>query len=88
MNQRVSTVTRKGQITIPVEMRRALDINEGDKVELSLEEDGVKRKRSSGSIVARTAGALKSEVPMLSPEEEREAAERAIAEDVVRRMGA
>jgi antitoxin PrlF len=27
-----STVTHKGQITIPIDMRKALGINEGDKV--------------------------------------------------------
>ncbi|MDP9379923.1 MAG: AbrB/MazE/SpoVT family DNA-binding domain-containing protein [Chloroflexota bacterium] len=87
MNERVSVVTRKGQITIPAEMRKALDLNEGDKVALSLEEGEVRVRGSSGSVVARTAGALRSDAPLLSPEEEREAAERAIAEDVVSRSG-
>lgn len=40
-----------------------------------------------GSVVQRTAGLLRSDTPLLSAEEERAAAERAIAEDVVRRMG-
>ena len=39
-----------------------------------------------GSVVQRTAGLLRSDAPLLSAEEERAAAERAIAEDVVRRM--
>ena len=87
MTGRLSVVTRKGQVTIPVEMRRALDLNEGDRVEISLEEDGVKLRRSSGSVVARTAGALRSNTPPASAEELREIAERGIAEDVVARMG-
>lgn len=29
-----STVTQKGQITIPIDIRRALEINEGDRVAL------------------------------------------------------
>lgn len=87
MKERVSVITRKGQITIPAEMRKALDLNEGDKVEISLEDDTVLLKRSSGSVVARTAGALRSDALLLSAEEEREAAERAIAEDVVSRSG-
>ena len=33
MTRNVSTVTRKGQVTIPVEIRRWLDIHEGDRIE-------------------------------------------------------
>ncbi len=51
-----------------------------------VEEDRVHIVRHR-SIVVRTAGALKSDMPMLSPEQEREAAELAIAEDVIERMG-
>ena len=85
MQERLSTVTRKGQITIPAEFRKALGLKEGDKVALSLEAGEVKLSRT-GSVVEATAGALRSDVPPLSPEEERRAAEQAIAEDVVARM--
>ena len=37
-NEAYSVVTRKGQITLPAEIRRALDIQEGDKVAVSLAE--------------------------------------------------
>jgi AbrB family looped-hinge helix DNA binding protein len=33
MTRTVSTVTRKGQVTIPIEIRRQLDIREGDRIE-------------------------------------------------------
>jgi antitoxin PrlF len=36
MQERLTVVTRKGQITIPAEIRRALGLKEGDKVALSL----------------------------------------------------
>ena len=40
----------------------------------------------TGSVVSATAGALKSDMPPLSPKEERRAAGQAIAEDVVARL--
>jgi len=85
MYEHRSVVTRKGQITIPAEIRRALNIKEGDKVAIKLE-NGVMKLSRTGSVVEATAGALKSNMPPLSPEEERRAAEQAIAEDVVARM--
>jgi antitoxin PrlF len=85
MQERVSVVTRKGQVTIPADIRRALNIKEGDKVAFTMEEGRVKLSRT-GSVVAATAGALKSDMPALSAEEERRAAEEAIAEDVIARM--
>jgi len=85
MKERLSVVTRKGQITIPAEIRRALDIKEGDKVAFTMEAGEVKLSRT-GSVVAATAGALKSDMPPLTPEKEREAAEQAIAQDVAARM--
>ena len=40
MKEIVSTVTSKGQITIPVELRKYLDIREGDKLSFVIEDDG------------------------------------------------
>jgi antitoxin PrlF len=70
MKEFLSVVTRKGQVTIPVEVRHRLGLKEGDKVAFVVEEDQVRVERS-GSVVARTAGALKSEAPQPLPEEER-----------------
>ncbi|MGH3090635.1 MAG: AbrB/MazE/SpoVT family DNA-binding domain-containing protein [Rubrobacteraceae bacterium] len=80
------TVTRKGQVTIPVEVRRKLGVREGDKVVFRMEEGEVKLVRG-GSVVERTAGAIKNDMPIISAEEERRAAEEAIAEAAVKRMG-
>ncbi len=85
MKEHRSVVTRKGQITIPAEIRRALNIKEGDKVAITLQENEVKVSRT-GSVVETTAGALKSAMPALSIEDERRATEEAIAEDVMKRM--
>lgn len=85
MHETVTTVTRKGQITLPAAIRKALGIERGDKVVLSLEDDEVRLKRTE-SVTARTAGSLHSEQPALSTTEERHAAEEAIAHDTVQRM--
>ena len=85
MSELMTVVTRKGQITIPAEIRRALDLKEGDKVAVVLEGDEVRLARA-GSVVARTAGLLKTGRPPLTAEELRDAGEQAIAEDVVERL--
>lgn len=82
----MTVVTRKGQVTVPAEIRRALGIREGDRVAFVMEHDQV-RLVAKGSVVERTAGALGSHEPPLTAEELREAAEWAIAEGAVRRMG-
>ena len=46
MKEIVSTVTSKGQITIPVELRKYLDIREGDKLSFVIEDDGSVRVSS------------------------------------------
>ena len=60
-------------------------------VEAFLKEDELDAEAAqiarTGSIVAATAGALKSDIPALTPSEERKAAEQAIAEDVRERAG-
>jgi AbrB family looped-hinge helix DNA binding protein len=87
MSSYFTTVTRKGQITIPVDIRRQLKISEGDLIAVEREGDSVRLRRSE-SIVDRTTGALSKYVKgaPLSAEEERAAAELAIARDVVERM--
>ena len=85
MKEHLSIINRKGQVTIPVEILRTLTLKEGDKIVFEVEEDRIRIARRD-SVVERTAGALRSAMPMLSAEEEKEAAERAIAEDVIERM--
>ena len=80
-------MTRKGQITIPISMRRLLGLKEGDQVEFVVEGSAI-MLRPAGSLAARTAGILSAyrRDPALTAEEERAATEAAIAEDAVRRM--
>ena len=84
MAERSSTLTRKGQITIPAEFRRALHLKEGDRVSLTLEANEVRVARR-GSVIERTAGIFKTDEPPLSAEALRQRAEEVIAEDVVER---
>jgi AbrB family looped-hinge helix DNA binding protein len=86
MKEHRSVVTRKGQITIPVEFRKALNIKEGDKVALTIEKGEVRVSRSE-SVVARTAGVFKSDESPKSAEQLRRLAAEAIAQDVVERSG-
>ncbi len=82
---RVRTVTRKGQVTIPAEIRTALGLREGDAVEFELKGSVVSLRPRKGTITERTAGIFKSKLPPMSAEELRIAAETAIAEDVEER---
>ena len=53
-------VTEKGQVTIPIEVRRALGIQPGSDVEFQLEEDGVRLvvdPERAAQEIARMCGA-------------------------------
>ena len=86
MKELLSTVTSKGQATIPVEVRRLLGVMHHDKIAFVVENDKVRVIRK-GSVVACTAGAVKSDRPPLSARELREEFERGVAEEVLERMG-
>ncbi len=85
MKELTSVVTRKGQVTVPLEVRRKLGLERGDRVAFIVDDDTV-RIAARGSVVERTAGAFKSKKPSLSAEELRREAERAIAEAALERM--
>ena len=88
MSKEFSTVvTRKGQITIPAEVRQTLGLVEGDRVAIVLEDNLQACLMRTVSAVARTAGMLKSERAPLSAEELRQAAEQAIADEASERNG-
>jgi AbrB family looped-hinge helix DNA binding protein len=93
MAELLAVVTGKGQVTIPAEVRKALDIKRGDVVAFTLPdpESGsstVRRAQSpTKGMVARTAGIFKHHGVALTPREEEDAAEQAWADEVVERMG-
>lgn len=84
MSGRLTTVTRKGQITIPADVRQALNIHTGDRVAVNIEGNRI-QLQVVGSVVLRTAGSLATAGPPLSAEELRRAAEDAIAANAVER---
>jgi AbrB family looped-hinge helix DNA binding protein len=84
MKEILASVTTKGQITIPAEIRHLLGVLPHDKVAFVVEDNQVRFARR-GSVIEQTAGALRSSEPPLTSKELRQAAEEAIAEGVVER---
>lgn len=80
--ERNTTITKKGQVTIPVEIRRALGVGPHDQVAFVVEDHQVHLRPAKG-VVARTAGALRAYFPPspLSAEEERERFEQGVAQE-------
>lgn len=85
VRSRLTTVTSKGQVTIPAEVRRYLGIEPHNKVSFVIE-DGSVRLQRHGSVIERTAGILhRPGQPGLSAAEIQRAAEEEIADDSSRR---
>jgi antitoxin PrlF len=82
-----SVITRKGQVTIPAEIRRDLGLKEGDRVEFVRDHDQI-RIRPIGDVVKETAGVFYKyrRFPVPTVEELDEFVQQAIAEDVIERM--
>ena len=86
MKEMRTVMTRKGQVTVPAEIRRQLGLKRGDRGAFVLDEGEVRLTRT-GSVVERTAGAFRTRRPALTAEELRDAAERAMAEEAEERAG-
>ena len=85
VNEWLTVVTRKGQITVPAEIRRALGIHEGDKLAVSIADAKTRRVslRLVGSVAELTFGSV---TPRRRPEdldELRRAFEAGVAEEVM-----
>ncbi len=80
MRERLTTVTRKGQITLPAEIRHALGIQEGDKVAVALVEGDEAQVvlKPVKSVAEMTYGSV---TPRKQPEDFKEL-RRAFAEGV------
>ena len=62
MKELLTVITRKGQVTIPAEIRKSMGLKLGDKVAFRVDRERVELV-PAGSVVARTMGALKSKDP-------------------------
>ena len=75
-----SSVTSKGQVTIPAHIRKFLGVRPHDKVTFLIR-NGRVEVLPGQSIAAATAGMMKSDVLPMTPREENEIFERAMAEE-------
>ena len=78
--RRTSTLTSKGQVTVPIDIRRKLGLRPGQKVEF-VERDGQVQIAPALSVTEATAGIFKSSVPYMSPREEKAVAEQVFADE-------
>lgn len=79
--QPMTTITTKGQVTIPEAVRRALGASVGDKVAFFRVEKDLKEatiRVISTNVVEELAGSLKTSVPYISQEKARAIAARAL----------
>jgi AbrB family looped-hinge helix DNA binding protein len=75
-----ATVTSKGQVTIPVEIRRKLDIQPGTKLEFLSDGNGVFRVVRKKRSIMELHGVIAYDGPPASIEEMDEAIARAVSE--------
>ena len=65
----IATITSKGQITLPISVRKALKIKTGDKLDLVVTEDGEIRGKPISSSLSALADILPPAKRKLSLEE-------------------
>ena len=73
----VSTLTSKGQVTIPKQVRKALDLDTGDRVSFLVRDDGVVELRPETTDLKDLFGMLPSKRKRVSIEDMDAAIERA-----------
>lgn len=83
MNQPLTTITKKGQVTIPAEIRHSLGLVPGDKIAFVLEKGEV-RVKPVKSALDSSFGAVKPRTRPEDFEELERLAEEAMAEDALR----
>lgn len=83
MKRHYTVVTRKGQITFPAEIRKALGLRMGDRIAVSLDRDGGLHAtlRPVRSVADATFGSIQPQHPVSEKEVRYAFAEHAAARD-------
>jgi antitoxin PrlF len=80
-----ATITSKGQITLPRQVREHLHVSEGDRVDFLIDAEGEVRLRPIGRSVRELAGLLRRpDRPAVTLEQMNEGMAASIAEDNLR----
>ncbi len=82
MRELETSITQKGQVTIPAEIRAKLQLKPRDKVQFEIDGDTVKLRKAP-SRIQRHFGSVVLPTKPLEWREEREAFEEAVAEEVI-----
>ncbi|MFH1609920.1 MAG: type II toxin-antitoxin system PrlF family antitoxin [Candidatus Bipolaricaulota bacterium] len=86
MKKIITTMTQRGQATIPAEVRRLLGLEPGDKIGFAIE-DGVVRLAPASFTLDSAFGSVKPSRKPEDFEELSEAAKEHKAEETVRNLG-
>ena len=86
MNETITRITSKGQVTVPVVIRRALGLKPRDRIAFSLE-DGVATLLKAESVVDKLAGSVKYDGPPLDFKKLREEFARDMARNAAKGTG-
>ncbi len=84
MHRGSAYITRKGQVTVPMRIRELLGLQQGDRIDFIAEQGRIVMQRGE-SVIATTAGIVKTGAPVHTAQQLREEAEQAIAEEAERR---
>jgi AbrB family looped-hinge helix DNA binding protein len=76
-----SKITRKGQITIPSDVRNLLGLKKGDKIAFMVNKNRKVEIIKKSNVVLQTAGIVKSKLTPFTAKQLRKEAELAIAND-------
>ncbi len=83
MQEFETTVTEKGQVTIPQEIRRLMGLHPRDKVRFEVEGEVIRLRRATSKLLAGF-GAVATRKQQDNSQVEREDFEQGVAEEVVR----
>ena len=86
MDEAITRITSKGQVTVPVAIRRALDIKPRDRIAFTLE-GGVATLRKAESVVDKLAGSVPYDGPPLDFKKLREEFARDMARNAAKGTG-